>query len=333
MTAVTAPVQGDALATPPGVKLATSAAAGAKLLRLVTQPQEMLAAQDEIRDFIAKALVSERDYGVIPGTEKKDRDGQKVEKRTLLKPGAEKIALAFGCTVVTRIIEREIDHDRVVKWQKKTKQWKDRQFVGWKVEEGESIGLYRYVVAVDLVDATGAIVGTGIGSCSTMESKYIDRPRDCENTALKMAFKRAHFGLSDAFQQDLEDGDATSDAETAKVSPRDAEWPNWPDCEYAKRKFRDIPEAFLADQMKAAARRAVKATNAGDRDKAKKAQNLADACEAELENRRLEGHQPSLHNAPAATAAPRAEPLPTSVGLEERHASLDEDDDDGLPFD
>src|SRR5690606_10620038 len=58
----------------------------------------------------------------------------------------------------------------------------------------------------------GVVIGEGVGSCSTMESKYIDRPRDCENTALKMAKKRAYvdatlttFGLSDQFTQDVED--------------------------------------------------------------------------------------------------------------------------------
>jgi hypothetical protein len=42
--------------------------------------------------------------------------------------------------------------------------------------------------------------------------KYVDRPRECENTALKMAEKRAHvgavlnaFGLSEQFTQDVED--------------------------------------------------------------------------------------------------------------------------------
>jgi hypothetical protein len=60
--------------------------------------------------------------------------------------------------------------------------------------------------------ATGDIVGEGLGACSTLESKYIDRPRDLENTVIKMAQKRGAvaaalnaFALSDRFTQDLED--------------------------------------------------------------------------------------------------------------------------------
>src|SRR5690606_25684207 len=86
--------------------------------------------------------------------------------------------------------------------------WQDKN-----TEDGLSLGLYRYVVECRLVHrASGVTVGQGIGSCSSMESKYIDRPRDSENTILKMACKRAYIaatlnthGLSDQFTQDMED--------------------------------------------------------------------------------------------------------------------------------
>src|SRR5690606_23849470 len=59
---------------------------------------------------------------------------------------------------------------------------------------------------------SGLVIGSGMGSCSSLESKYISRPRDLENTILKMAKKRAYvdatlstFGLSDQFTQDVED--------------------------------------------------------------------------------------------------------------------------------
>jgi hypothetical protein len=51
-----------------------------------------------------------------------------------------------------------------------------------------------------------------VAACSTLESKYIDRPRDSENTVVQMAAKRAYIaairqtlGLSDQFTQDVED--------------------------------------------------------------------------------------------------------------------------------
>ena len=67
----------------------------------------------------------------------------------------------------------------------------DREFA-WVDDSGTSLGLYRYVVLCEIVErASGDVVGNFTGSCSSMESKYIDRPRDSENTILKMAEKRA----------------------------------------------------------------------------------------------------------------------------------------------
>jgi hypothetical protein len=178
------------------------------LLRPIAAPKEIIEAQNEARAMVHEALVDGRDFGKIPGT----------DKATMLKPGAERVALGFGCYYGTaEILESQIDHDREVRYVKKKKVW-NNAFKGDKsytnVEEpGTSLGLYRYVVRVPIVErATGQVVGSGAGSCSSMESKYIDRPRDCENTVLKMSYKRAMvaaclttFGLSDEFTQDVED--------------------------------------------------------------------------------------------------------------------------------
>lgn len=182
------------------------------LLRPIAKPPEVLAAQNETRELIAKTLKDGHDYGVIPGT----------DKPTLLKPGAEHVVLSFGCTFgEPEIVERECDHDRAIHWVKRKKKWNnafqgDRSYT-WDTTEGESIGLYRYVVRVAIVNrATGEIVGYGIGSCSSMEAKYVENPRETENTVLKIARKRAMidgtlttFGLSDQFTQDLDDADDT----------------------------------------------------------------------------------------------------------------------------
>lgn len=178
------------------------------LLRPIAEPSVVLASQEETRTMITQILQSGRDFGVIPGT----------DKPSMLKPGAERVALAFGCYYGEPIIvEKEVDHDRIVEYTKRKKIWRnqfdgDREFT-WEEVNGTSRGLYRYVVRVDVINrATDTVVGSAIGSCSTMESKYIDRPRDSENTALKMAHKRAlvgacliTFGLSDQFTQDTED--------------------------------------------------------------------------------------------------------------------------------
>lgn len=178
------------------------------LIRPIASPSDVLQLQEETRTMVTQILQEGRDYGVIPGT----------DKPSMLKPGAERTALAFGCYYgEPEIVEREVDHDRVNEYTKRKKVWKnehdgDRRF-DWSEEHGTSRGLYRYVVRVPVIHReSGLVVGSAIGSCSTMESKYIDRPRDSENTALKMAHKRAlvgacliTFGLSDQFTQDTED--------------------------------------------------------------------------------------------------------------------------------
>ena len=80
-----------------------------------------------------------------------------------------------------------------------------------ETEKGISLGLYRYVITCKLYRGDQQ-VGEGVGSCSSMETKYIRAPRDSENTILKIAKKRAFvdavlttLGLSDRFTQDVED--------------------------------------------------------------------------------------------------------------------------------
>lgn len=217
---------GTALATRRDSELERRAEVGG-LLRPVESPADVLAAQEAIRDLVETALVEGRDYMTIPGT----------NKPTLVKPGAERIQMAFGAFSDFEIVEKEIDHDREIHYSKE--KWEEaekpddeviermkaagtgrfrksgNQWV-WQVkhsEPGVSYGLYRYVIRCRLISrASGVQIGSGIGVASTMESKYIDRPRDLENTIAKMAKKRAQidavlstFGLSEMFTQDLDD--------------------------------------------------------------------------------------------------------------------------------
>jgi hypothetical protein len=166
------------------------------MLRPVAAPTEVLEVQNETRSLIEKTLKAGRDYGVVPGTR---------GKPTLHKPGAERINAAFAVRAVYEIIEKESDHDH------------ENHFYGkYDDKEGPpttSYGLYRYVIICRLFHREANVeVGQGVGSCSSLESKYISRPRDSENTVLKMAKKRAYvdatlstFGLSDQFTQDIED--------------------------------------------------------------------------------------------------------------------------------
>lgn len=222
----------------PSAGLAVAPAGRVALLRPIAAPAEVVQAQEATRDMVAAALKEGRDYGQIPGTDKK----------ALLKSGAERVALGFGCYYGEPIIlEREVDHDRAVRWVKRKKVWRnqfkgDREFT-WAESTGESLGLYRYVVKVPVVlRETGAVVGHGVGSCSTMESKYVENPRDAENTVLKMAHKRGvvgacllTFGLSDQFTQDedlvaVQRGAAADDA-GADPPPADEPPAKCPKCD------------------------------------------------------------------------------------------------------
>jgi uncharacterized protein with PIN domain len=173
------------------------------LLRPIADPADILAAQNELRALIASNLRDGVDYGTIPGT----------DKPTLLKPGAEKINRAFG--VVAEFVEEEaeVDHAREIAWRKEKKVYRDGSWTGdYTVKEGVALGLYRYKYKCVLIHQSGTKVGEGVGVASSLEAKYIENPRDSENTIAKMAQKRAYIcatllahGLSEQFTQDVED--------------------------------------------------------------------------------------------------------------------------------
>lgn len=168
----------------------TPAVQTTSLMRPIASPTEMLAYHGQMTDLIRDALKDGVDFGLIP----------KTQKPTLYKAGAERLCLAFGCHPEYDIVEKEIDHDRENQWQTPYK-------------SGVSHGLYRYVYSCRIVrNIDRVVIAAANGSCSTLEAKYISRPRDMENTVVKMAQKRAFvaavlhaFGLSDRFTQDVED--------------------------------------------------------------------------------------------------------------------------------
>ncbi len=179
------------------------------LIRPVAGIADLVKFHQDVRNVINDVLIEDQDYGTIPGT----------SKPTLLKPGAEKICIAFGAAPKYEKIECDIDHDREVKWtkKKKVKVWNNNTepptyTYDYEYENGISYGLYRYLYKCKIVRSDGRDLGEGEGVCSTLESKFIDRPRDCENTICKMSQKRAFvagvlnaFGLSECFTQDMED--------------------------------------------------------------------------------------------------------------------------------
>jgi hypothetical protein len=99
-----------------------------------------------ISKFVADSFVQKVDYDVIPGTSK---------DKTLLKPGAEKIALFFDARPSYRIVAAN--------------------------EIGS--GHVEYVVKCEFIEfGTNEVIGEGDGSCSTMEKKYRWRSGAGEST-------------------------------------------------------------------------------------------------------------------------------------------------------
>lgn len=168
--------------------------------------------QQAIFDLMRDALQYGIDFGEIPGTDKK----------TMLKPGAEKVLMMFGLSVEVSIAQDLGDHDSI---------------------------RYR-IILIARSRGSGVVIGSGVGECSSNEEKYrwrrvvcveefedappdrkreawkMDRqtkkpyqvkqirtvPADVANTILKMAKKRALVDLaltctaaSSLFTQDYED--------------------------------------------------------------------------------------------------------------------------------
>lgn len=206
------------------------------LMRPSVSPADLIQYHEEMTNLITKALKEGRDYGKIPGC---------GDKPSLLKPGGERINQAFNAYPVYEVVDKEIDHDRPVHWVKRHKVWDktERGKFHWETTEGDSIGLYKYVVRCRLINrSTGECVGEGLGACSSMETKFVERPRDTENTCLKMAEKRAFIGatlntyaLSDRFTADIEDMDPaavqTDSGKTEGRNPAPGAPPSGPICE------------------------------------------------------------------------------------------------------
>lgn len=168
------------------------------LIRPVVNPEQVLAIHEAIAAMVQRTLVEGTDFGIIPGT----------KKPSMYKSGAERLCVGFGLVDRYEIIDTEIDHTFRNEWEKRGKK-------GEVYASGVALGLYRYTVKCFLYRREdNALVAEGVGAASSLETKYCDRPRDVENTILKMAKKRAKvdatltgLGLSDRFTQDVEDMD------------------------------------------------------------------------------------------------------------------------------
>ena len=129
------------MTTPPGVEVADLGSEGTAMvpagLPLSTlapmSSDDVLRQVRLIQEVMKKTMKEGEHFGVIPGT----------EKPCLLKSGAEKLSLTF------------------------------RLRPKFRIERLDLTGEHReYVITCDLFNQAGGHEGQGIGSCSTMESKY-----------------------------------------------------------------------------------------------------------------------------------------------------------------
>ncbi|MHB8064564.1 MAG: hypothetical protein ACYDG2_18345 [Ruminiclostridium sp.] len=132
---------------------------------------------DTLKKFVNELMMPGIDYGLVPG----------INKFTLLKSGAEKIADAYGLSKRVEVTNRLEDWSR---------------------------NIFHYEVKVILISkSTGTIEAEGIGGCNSKESAYKEQSgHDVINTILKMAKKRAFIDAvltatrsSDLFTQDVEE--------------------------------------------------------------------------------------------------------------------------------
>jgi len=142
-------------------------------LRQETAPAEMSVKDVErqigkIQELMAAVMKKDEHYGVIPGTGKKP---------SLLKPGAEKINFIFRLEPEYKIERHELPEGH-------------REF--------EITCVLRKI-------GTGEKVGEGVGSCSTMESKYryrnvadyeiLDTPIPKDSKERKAEYRKQGFGM------------------------------------------------------------------------------------------------------------------------------------------
>ena len=197
---------------------------------------------NELQYLMANVLKPGEHYGTVPGTK---------GKPTLFQSGAEKICLMFKLVPSYSVSREELGG-----------------------------GHREYTVTCTLAQrGSGTVEGSGMGSCSTMESKYryrnqwengqkrrVENPdiADVYNTVLKMAKKRALVdavksttAASDIFTQDVEDLPAwmlsqrPSEAPRADANEKEAPTPTKGDIDWLRAATDGlVAQGYKADEVK-----------------------------------------------------------------------------------
>lgn len=133
--------------------------------------QEAAEQRKLLAEFVREQMIEGTDYGTIPGTERKGKDGKMEPNRTLLKPGAEKLVEIFRCTPEYDVLKEVEDYDR---------------------------GLFAYRFRCRLIQRDAdAVIAEGYGSATSYEGKYRWRTaaRLCPDCSLPAIIKgKAEYG-------------------------------------------------------------------------------------------------------------------------------------------
>ena len=176
----------------------------------IVQPQEASMSLKQVSDrvnlvhqVLEKVMRRGTHYGTVPGC---------GDKKVLLKPGADVLAMTFRLVPRFSVVRTELPNEH-----------------------------REYDVICTMHAADGSMLGQGVGSCTTMERRYRYRKdasgakienediADVYNTVLKMARKRAHVdatltvtGAADLFTQDLveDEDDAPPRPPVAMPTPK-----------------------------------------------------------------------------------------------------------------
>ncbi len=114
--------------------------------------EQAIARYNIVVDFCKKVMKPGRDYGIIPGTERKSKDGVLDNSaNTLLKPGAEKLCTLFGLSP---------------------------RFEDYRITEDWDKGLFYYAFRC-ILSRNGRVIAEAIGSANSREKKYRRESRCC----------------------------------------------------------------------------------------------------------------------------------------------------------
>lgn len=157
--------------------------------------QQIIAQTRKIQECMSAVMVDGEHYGVIPGTK---GQGDKPPKKTLLKPGAEKLCLMFRLCPEYETLRAE-----------------------------QSPALVSYTIRCRLTHIpTGNLVATGLGSCNSRESKYLrPAPKKCPKCSKETIFKSKKdeggwfcWANKGGCGAQFKDGDATIEKQDAGIA-------------------------------------------------------------------------------------------------------------------